>query len=147
MTTEDTLTAFFRRYGALMDAGVRSGAPDAEALAACFAGHFVGSSPAGILGGAKDAGFAQAIAAGVAQYRAMGATGFAVEAVRPIPLDPLHAAVQVDWRFDYRRPADGVEGGIRFTNSYLVSLAGGEPQIFAWITPDEQAALRAHGLA
>ena len=137
---------FFHRYGRLMDQGVRSGTPEAAALSACFAPYFVGSGPGGILGGAAGDDFARNIAAGVERYRAIGATGFAVEAVRQIPLAPQHVAAQVDWRFAYRRPADGRVGEIRFTNVYLVSLASGAPLIFGWITPDEQAALREHGL-
>jgi hypothetical protein len=53
----------------------------------------------------------------------------------------------IGWRFDYRRPKDGKTGSVRFTNRYFITSAMGSPKIFAWITPDEQAALREHGLA
>lgn len=139
--------AFMRRYGALMDEGIRSGAVDAGAIAAMFADHFVGAGTAGVMGGEGGAGLARAIAAGIDGYRRIGATGFVVEAVAVTAIDPLHDMARVSWRFDYRRPGDGQEGAIRFQNVYLLTRAAGGTKIFAWITADEQAALRAHGLA
>jgi hypothetical protein len=52
----------------------------------------------------------------------------------------------VAWRFDYRLPKDGKVGSIGFTNRYVITTAYGSPKIFAWVTPDEQAALRERGL-
>lgn len=146
MPEPEASDTFMRRYGAITDAGVRTGKVDAAALAAMFADHFVGSGSAGVAGGRADDDLARFIADGIAGYRRMGATGFTVEDVTVAGIDPLHDMARVAWRFDYRRPADGREGSIRFENVYLLTRASGEPRIFAWITADEQAALRAHGL-
>ncbi len=137
---------FMRRYGALMDEGVKSGTVRSEELAAMYAEYCVGSSPAGIFGARMDDGFGQMISAGVANYKRMGGTAFVAETVAVAPIDELHDLARVGWRFDYTRPADGNAGTIRFENVYFVSRAGASPRVFAWVTPDEQAALKEHGL-
>ena len=137
---------FFFAYGRLMDAGVKSGRPDADALKAYFAGYFVGASPTGIMGAEATGDFGDALTAGVENYRRMGATEFVAEEVTTTPIDDLHAMARVSWLFRYKRPGDGKTGTIRFENVYFVSLISGEPKNFAWVTPDEQAVLREHGL-
>ncbi|GLQ53030.1 hypothetical protein [Devosia nitrariae] len=147
MEKADRARDFFMEYGQLMDAGVKSGHPDTKALKACYAGYFVGASPVGIMGGEAKEDFGDIIAAGVENYRRMGATEFIVEGVATTPIDDLHTMARVSWRFGYKRPNDGVAGTIRFENVYFVSFVEGPPKIFAWVTPDEQAVLREHGLA
>lgn len=134
-------------YGRLAQAAVQEEATDASAFAAMFADHVIASSPAGVMSGRNDEDFAASIADGFAHYREIGATRFEIVALRIEVLDEIHALAHVGWEFDYRRPADGFTGTIAFTNIYAVSAAGGEPRIFAWMTPDEQKALREHGLA
>lgn len=137
---------FFFTYGRLMDEGVKSGKPDAEALASCYASYVVGASPAGVMGGEVKEDFVGVLTAGVENYRKMGATEFLVEDVLATPIDDLHAMARVFWLFGYRRPEDDKTGSIRFENVYFTTLVAGDPKIFAWVTPDEQAALRSHGL-
>lgn len=146
MENTERARAFFIEYGRLMDRGVKSGHPDAEALEACFANYFVGANPTGIRGGERGEDFGDIIAAGVENYRRMGATEFTAEEVAVTPIDTLHAMARVFWRFGYKRPIDGLTGTIRFENVYLISFIDGAPKIFAWATPDEQAVLKEHGL-
>jgi hypothetical protein len=138
---------FMRRYGTLMDEGVQSGQPDGQALAHMFADHCVASSPAGVMGGEGGTSLAQIIPGAIANYRRLGGTRFVMEQVDVTAIDDLHDMARVGWRFDYRRPSDGTDGSVSFQNTYFVTRASGRPKIFAWITPDEQAALKAHGLA
>jgi hypothetical protein len=147
MDKTDRVRAFFIEYGRLMDRGVKSGHPDTDALEACFADHFVGASPAGIMGGAAGEEFGDIIAAGIENYRRMGATEFIVDEVAVTSIDALHAMARVFWRFGYKRARDGATGTIRFENVYFVSFVEETPKIFAWVTPDEQAVLKEHGLA
>jgi hypothetical protein len=35
---------------------------------------------------------------------------------------------------------------VTFTNFYFITIASGEPKIFAYVTPDEQGAMAEHGL-
>ena len=138
--------AFFARYGELMNAGIAGGKTDTRALAACFAPYFVGSSPQGVFGGEAGATLEQMLGAGIENYRRIGGTAFIIDDIEVIDVDPLHAMARVSWRFDYKRPRDGKIGSIRFANEYLVSFAAEMPRIFAWVTPDEQAALKEHDL-
>jgi hypothetical protein len=138
--------SFFSRYGELTNAGITDGKADTGALAACFAPCFVASSPQGVFGGDGGEKLEQVIGDSIANYRRIGATAFSIDAIEIIDVDPLHTMARVSWRFDYKRPSDGKLGTIRFANEYFVSFAGGAPKIFAWVTPDEQAALKEHGL-
>jgi hypothetical protein len=137
---------FCRHYGALMHAGVAEGRADAAALADCFAPYFVASSPQGVFGGEGGETFRTVIGDGVENYRRMGGTDFIVEGVEVIGIDPLHVMARVSWRFDYKRPQDGRTGTIRFANQYFITFADGDPKIFGWVTPDEHAVLKEHGL-
>ncbi|MCO5144703.1 MAG: hypothetical protein M9895_00840 [Aquamicrobium sp.] len=134
---------YSRRSNALHDAEHA----DIDALADVFAGHFVGASPLGVMGGAKDDTFAAVMRQGFGNYRAMGGTRFEIVTIEVDVLDGFHAMVRADWEFDYVRPGDGAAGTIAFRNLYFVSFAEGEPRIFAWITPDEAQAMKDHGLA
>jgi hypothetical protein len=119
---------------------------DIDALADVFAGHFVGSSPSGVMGGVKYDAFVAILRQGFEAYRALGGRRFEIVGIEVEALDGFHAMVRADWEFDYVRPADGRPGTIAFRNLYLVSFAGGSPRIFAWITPDEAQAMKDHGL-
>lgn len=143
--TPDEVSDFMAEYARLMNAGVRDGSLDADFLAGCFAAEFIGAGPGGVMAGKKE-GLTEAIAGGADAYRRMGGLAFVAEHIDTQELAPNSFMTTVRWRFDYRRPADGRLGSIGFTNRYLVSTAQGRPEIFAWITADEQAALREHGL-
>ncbi|MCV9966107.1 hypothetical protein OIU34_29995 [Pararhizobium sp. BT-229] len=147
MTYRISTNQFMRRYGELINEGVRSGATDGEALAKMFAEYFVGSSPSGIIGAQAGPDLAKILTGGIANYKRMGCTRFVIETLGIDAINDLHDLARVGWKFDYRRPADAKEGTIRFENVYFVSHADARPKIFAWVTPDEQAALTAHGLS
>lgn len=51
----------------------------------------------------------------------------------------------VDWDFAYTDKA-GKSGHVTFTNFYCITTAGGAPKIFAYVTPDEEQAMKDHGL-
>ena len=120
---------------------------DADALAGVFAGYFVGAGPAGVMGGAKDESFPAILRKGFENYRAIGGTRFEIVDLDVKALDEFNAMVRAGWEFDYVRPRDGATGTIAFRNTYFLNFAGGEPKIFAWITPDEAQAMKEHGLA
>ena len=120
---------------------------DIDALADLFADHVIGASPQGVAGGVKDASFPAVLRRGFDNYRAMGGVRFEIVALETEALDDFNVMVRADWEFGYRRPRNGATGTIAFRNIYLVNFTGGEPKIFAWITPDEQQAMKDHGLA
>lgn len=135
---------YSRRSNAALHAPERA---DFDALAGAFADHFVGASPAGVMGGGKDASFPEILRRGFEAYRASGGTRFEIVNLEVEMLDDCNAMIRADWEFDYVRPRDGAPGTIAFRNIYFVNFAGGEPKIFAWITPDEAQAMKDHGLA
>jgi len=145
---ETKALALFQDYSRRSNEALRDPThADMDALAGAFAGHFVGASPAGVMGAAKDESFPATLRQGFEAYRAMGGTRFEIVRLSVDALDDFNAMVRADWEFDYVRPRDGAKGTIAFRNVYFVNFAGGEPKIFAWITPDEQQAMKDHGLA
>ena len=76
----------------------------------------------------------------------MGSRGSGRRPRFPATLDDYHALAHTHWWSSYRRKSgDTVE--IEFDNIYVLRLAAGqEPQIFAYITGDEQQVLKDHGL-
>lgn len=141
------IEAFFAVYARITNDALQSPpVEDIDALVAAFAPFFVGASPAGVMGGANDAQFRAMIPEGWRHYRDVGGTAMRIDKLEVTELDPLHACARVEWVFDYRRPRDGKAGSVAFSNIYLVSFADGGPKIFAYITPDEQQAMKDHGL-
>jgi hypothetical protein len=145
MPSTAEIAAFMAKYAERMNDGVRSGVVDSAFLEGCFAPDLIGASPSGVMAG-KNQGLAETLAKGTDAYRQMGGTAFVAERIDAEELAPNSFMATVGWRFDYRRPKDHTVGSISFTNRYFVTTATGKPKIFAWITPDEQAALREHGL-
>lgn len=119
---------------------------DIDGLVASFAPYFVGASPRGVLGGANDKAFRKLVPQGFARYREVGGTALTVTRIKVTELDDYNAMARVDWDFAYRRPRDGRRGNILFQNLYFLNFATGEPKIFAYITPDEDQAMKDHGL-
>lgn len=145
---EKEAQALFRDYSRLSNEALHDPVrANVDELAKAFAGYFVGASPTGVMGGAKDETFPAALRQGFEAYRAMGGTRFEIVRLTVEALDDVNAMVRADWEFDYVRPSDSVKGTIAFQNIYFVNFAGGRPAIFAWVTRDEAQAMRDHGLA
>ena len=138
--------ALFKAYGETSNAALHDPPEeDFDFIINAFAPYFVESSPKGVFGGANDAGFKQMIPKGFAHYRAVGGKHMIVTGVEVTRLDDLHAIAHVDWDFGYLNK-DGNSGNVRFRNLYFVTIASGEPKIFAYVTPDEEKAMQEHGL-
>ena len=143
---EARIRDFFDDYGrtsndALQDPPV----VDVEKTAAFFADYFVGSTPQAVFGGANDASFREVLPQGFANYRKVGGKQMSITDVKVVPLNDLHVSAEVGWNFAYLNSA-GKSGNIRFTNFYFLTTASGSPKIFAYITADEEKAMKDHGL-
>jgi len=119
---------------------------DVAAGAAAFARYFVASSPQGVYGAKNGWLFRFMIPRGYAHYRRLGTQRMEIRGLSIVPLDDYHALARTHWWSSYRRKSgDTVE--IEFDNIYVLRIATGqEPQIFAYITGDEQQVLKDHGL-
>ena len=71
--------------------------------------------------------------------------GNTIKGIKIIELDHCHAVADVDWDFAYTNKSDQ-SGHVTFTNFYCVTTVGGQPKIFAYVTPDEDQAMQDHGL-
>lgn len=118
---------------------------DVDGIVDAFASYFVGSSPTGVMGGANDDTFRAMIPQGFAHYRAVGGKHMTIRGLKVTELDHCHAVADVDWDFAYVDKA-GQSGHLTFTNFYFVTIADGAAKIFGYVTPDEQQAMKAHGL-
>ena len=146
MPPEESIERFFAGYAArfnlaLGDATVM----DVEGTAAAFADCFVAANPQGVACGKNDRRFRTAIPQGWEFYRRIGMTSMEITSILVTPLDEIHAMARVSWDSRYRR-GDGHEEQIEFDVIYLVQILDGTPKIFAYITGDEEKALREKGL-
>ena len=60
-------------------------------------------------------------------------------------LDDLHEMTKVRWSCNYTK-RDRTTGSVAFENIYFTQTRGNDTRIFAFITGDEQAALKECGL-
>lgn len=141
---DDSVRQLFRDYAALMARGLH-GDVDPEAFAAFFAPEVIAASAQGVRGAANDQAMRQAMAEGFARYRRIGTTDMGIESIRIIRLDDAHCVASVDWTATYDRGARP-QVRIPFTVHYFVQRTADGPRIFGWVSGDEQAALREHGI-
>ncbi|MDD1657151.1 MAG: hypothetical protein LUQ41_01660 [Methanomicrobiales archaeon] len=144
--TDRRMERFFAGYAARFNQGLGN-APvvDVEGTAAAFADCFVAANPQGVHCGKNDDAFRAVIPQGAEFYRRTGMTSMAVTSLQVTELDGFHTMVKVRWDSRYRR-TDGREEQMEFDVIYLVQTLGETPRIFAYITGDEEKALREKGL-
>ncbi len=140
---QQAVAELFDRYERETNAAL-VGEPNLDAINALYEDAFIAASPAGILTGAKGEAFTDAMTAGFAHHRAIGTQAMKVRHLRVEPIDDLHALAHVDWRATY--DVGGVHKDIDFTNVYLTRVAERRATVFGWITGDETAELRKHGV-
>ena len=142
MSHASLIQSFFAAYAARTNAAIADPkAMDVKAMRAAFADYFVGAAPNGVAGGKNGLLFRLMLPRGINYYRKIGTLAMDLKDVRVTDLDHHHAMAHVDWNARYR---GGQE--IAFTNIYLLQVREGVPKIFAWITGDEQQALKDSGV-
>jgi hypothetical protein len=139
----DFFAAYEKRFNESLNPAAR---PDVRGTTGAFADYFVGSSPRGVRGGKNGWFFRMTVPRGVRHYRRVGTRSMRIAALDISPLDALHAMAKVHWDSRYRRSKDGQEIAIEFDVFYFLTLQSGAPRIFAFVTGDEEKALREHGL-
>ena len=141
---EAGIRAFFDRYESVFNRAL-GGGMDMEEVAALYASEFVAASPAGVATGRNDDRLRQVMAEGYARYRAIGTKAMRIRSVRLTPMDEQHCVAHVGWTASYARK-DGADVAIEFDVHYLVQTLRGEPKVFGWVSGDEEALLREHGI-
>ena len=61
-------------------------------------------------------------------------------------LDGFHEMTKIRWKCSYTTKDNNLHGSIEFENFYFTQTKEREHRIFAYITGDEQAALKEKGL-
>jgi hypothetical protein len=140
---QKSITELFDRYESQTNAAL-TGEPDMVTIGDLYDDAFVGSSPAGVMAGKRDEEFQKALIAGFARNREIGARLMEIQDLRIEPIDAMHALAHVGWRATY--DTNGTQKAIDFTNVYLTRVSNGQAKVFGWITGDEQAELRKHGI-
>jgi len=141
---ETSVRKFFERYERFFNQSL-DGEMEMDEVAALYASEFIAASPAGVTTGKNDEQLKQVMAQGYARYRAIGTKGMRIRDVRLSPMDEHHCVAHVAWTATYARAARP-DTAIDFDVHYFVQQLDGEPKVFGWVSGDEQALLRKHGI-
>ena len=142
---EKHIHEFFKRYQDFFRQGLKNEA-DMEQVASSYATAFIAASPAGVMAGQNDEQLKQVMLQGFERYRQMGTKDMTLRGVRIDPIDEHHCLAHVAWTATYDRGA-APDVAIDFDVHYFVQQLDGEPRIFGWVSGDEQALLKQHGIA
>jgi hypothetical protein len=141
---ERAVRELFERYERAFNRSL-NGSMDMDEVASLYASEFIGAAPAGVRTGKNDEQFKQVMAQGYARYRAMGTKAMHTRSVRLSPIDEHHCVAHVAWTATYAR-GDQPDVAIDFDVHYFVQKLDGPPKVFGWVSGDEQALLRTHGI-
>lgn len=141
---ETSVRNFFERYESFFNRSL-GGDTDMDEVAALYASEFIAASPAGVMTGKNDDQLRQVMAQGYARYRAIGTKEMRIRNLRLSPIDDHHCVARVAWTAIYARK-DQPDAAIDFDVHYFVQKLDGEPKVFGWVSGDEQALLRKHGI-
>ncbi|HYD44520.1 MAG TPA: nuclear transport factor 2 family protein [Phenylobacterium sp.] len=142
---EPAVRAFFERYAEVFNRSL-GGDADMDEVAALYAPEFIAASPAGVMSGSNDDQLKAVMAQGYERYRAMGTKGMRIREIRLSPIDELHCMAHVAWSAAYAREGRP-DVTIDFEVHYFVQVLDGAPKVFGWVSGDEQALLKEHGIA
>ena len=141
---ETSIKTLFERYERFFMQAL-AGDMDQEEAASLYASEFIAATPAGIMTGKNDEHFRATMAQGYDYYRSIGTKEMRIRNVRTSPIDERHCVAHVAWTAVYARQGEP-DVAIDFDVHYLVQDLHGEPKIFGWISGDEQAVLKEHGI-
>ncbi|MFT4014612.1 MAG: nuclear transport factor 2 family protein [Paracoccus sp. (in: a-proteobacteria)] len=141
---EQAVRTLFARYAAFF-ARALAGDFDKDEMAALYTPEFIAASPLGVKTGKNDAQLRQAMAQGYAHHRAIGTREMRLGEIRLSAIDDCHCVAHVGWTATYARD-DLPETAIGFDVHYLVQVLAGEAEVFGWVTGDEEALMRQHGV-
>ena len=135
----------FDRYERVFNASLNGGDSDMDNVASLYASEFIAASPAGVRTGKNDEQLKQVMTQGYAHYRSIGTKEMRIRGLRISPMDEHHCVAHVAWRATYARK-DRPDVAIDFEVHYLVQQLGADPKVFGWVSGDEQALLKEHGV-
>lgn len=134
----------FERYECLFNQSL-GGDVNMDEVASLYASEFIAASPAGVMTGKNDDKLKQVMTQGYARYRAIGTKEMRIRNIRISPIDEHHCVAHVAWTATYARK-DRPDTSIDFDVHYFVQKLDNEPKVFGWVSGDEQALLKEHGI-
>ena len=145
-STERALVRFLAEYEVRLNRALCEPPDvDIEGTASAFWECFFAAGPWGVECKKNDDEFRATIPKGLEFYRRIGTTGMKIAALTVTDLDEIHSMAKVRWHSIYKKP-DASQIHIDFDVIYLFRMGEQGPLIFGYITGDEEAALREHGL-
>ena len=141
---EASVRKLFERYERVFNLSL-GGDVDTKAVRSLYASDFIAATPAGLMTGKNNERLEQAMTHGYARYRAIGMKGTRIRDVRLSPIDDLHCVAHVAWTAVYARKERG-EVSIDFDVHYFVRTVDGVSKVFGWVSGDERALLKQHGI-
>lgn len=141
---EAVVGKLFERYERLFRQAL-AGKADMDEIASLYASDVIAASPAGVMSGKNDDELKQMMAQGYEHYRSIGTKEMLLRHVRLSPIDESHCVAHVAWRATYARK-DQPDTDIDFEVHYLVQVLDGGAKVFGWVSGDEQALLKQHGI-
>jgi hypothetical protein len=141
---ETSVRKFFGRYESFFNQSL-GGDMDMDEVAGLYASEFIAASPAGVRTGKNDNQLKQVMAQGYARYRAIGTKEIRMRNVRLSPIDDHHCVAHVAWTATYARK-DQPDVAIDFDVHYFIQKLDAEPKVFGWVSGDEEALLKKHGI-
>lgn len=136
---------FFNQYSEIFNHAIKTAVPDMEQTAGLYAECFIGANPLGVQCGRNDREFRSVMLKGYAFYKEIGIISMEILSKEITILDEFHTMTKVRWKSNFIKK-DNAKGEIQFENIYFTQTKENQHKVFAWITGDEQAALKEQGL-
>lgn len=136
---------FFNLYRDIFNNAIRVDTPDIEQTARLYSDCFIGANPLGVQCSKNDKEFRSFLLKGYDFYKKIGTVSMDIISKEMTILDEFHTMTKVHWKSDFIKP-DNSKLSIEFENIYFIQTGGNQYKVFAWITGNEQAALKEHGL-
>ena len=141
---EASIRKLFDRYQSFFNKSL-GGSRDMDEVASLYASEFIAAGPAGVMAGKNDEQLKQVMLQGYARYREIGTKEMRIRDIRVHPIDERHCVAHVAWTACYEREGQA-DVDIDFDVHYFVQLLDDQPKVFGWVSGDEQALLRQHGI-
>jgi hypothetical protein len=141
---ESSVRKLFERYERSFNEALE-GETDMREVAALYASRFISTSPSGVMTGKNDDHLKAVMAQGYARYKAIGTKAMRIRELRLSPIDEQHCVAHVAWTATYARK-EQPDVAIDFDVHYFVRTADGKSKVFGWVSGDEQALLKQHGI-
>ncbi|MBZ9850101.1 nuclear transport factor 2 family protein [Mesorhizobium sp. CA14] len=144
MIAKADVQKFFKTYEKVYNDAIADNV-DMDDVGALYSTGFVSVTPAGIMAGENGQQLKDTMKKGFEAYRALGSKRMTCKDVSVTPIDQDHCVAKVQWSGDYERK-EKRPVTIDSEVDYLVERRDGSLKVFGWISGDEQAEFKKHGL-